>query len=102
MCRPGQIASFPLNMAISQSGLVAAFDFYPYPPPHGSNEQAIFTIRNTATDFVSLRCVYFQNTATLNLVINEAGTESYPLDPSTASSIPIQSGKYETFFVIEF
>ena len=94
MCRPGQIVSFPLNAAISQSGLVVAFDFYPYPAPHGSTVQAIFSIRNTETDFVSIRCGYFQNTGTLNIAINEGGTAYHLFDDATASSISIQSGKY--------
>ena len=94
MCRPGQIASFPLNAGISQTGLVIAFDFYPY--PHGSDFQTIFTIRNTATNTLSLRCAYIQNTASLMIGISEGDTSFYPLD-TTASSIPIQNGNIKIF-----
>ena len=102
MCRPGQIASFPLNEAISQSGLVVAFDFYPYPAPHGSNIQTIFSIRNTATNFISLRCDYFQGIAALNLLIFETSTAYYLLDANTVTSIPIQSGKLNSNFIFYY
>ena len=92
-CRPGQIATFPLNGTISQSGLVVAFDLYPYPDPHGSNSQVIFSIRNTATDFVSLRCAYLRNIAALFIAISEAGAASIPFNTTAASSVPLQIGK---------
>ena len=99
MCRPGQIASFPLHEAISQSGLVIALDFYPYPAPHGSNVQTIFSIRNTATNFVSLRCDYNQGMEALNILRYETGTAYYLLNANTATSIPIQSGKLISNFI---
>ena len=55
-CRAGQIASFKLNSSISQNGLVVAMDFYSY--SIGPANQAIFSIRDTTTNFVSLRAEY--------------------------------------------
>lgn len=101
-CRPGKIASFPLNEAISQNGLVVAFDFYPYPALHGSNIQPIFNIRNTETNFISLRCDYFQGIAALNLLIFETSTAYYLLDANTVTSIPIQSGKLNSNFIFYY
>lgn len=94
MCRPGQIASFPLNSAISKNGLVVAMDFYPYSA--GAPTQTIFSIRNTATNFVSLRCDYFLSSGTLNIWINPAsGAPFYVFNSIMASSIAIKSGKYK-------
>lgn len=58
-CRAGQIASFPLNAAISNDGLVVAMDIFLY--SGGTSTQTIFSIRNTATNYISLRFDYLPN-----------------------------------------
>ena len=92
MCRPGKIASFPLNASISQSGLVVALDFYPYPPPFGSSYQAIFGIRNSATNFISIVCYYIRDAGSLNIMITDTTHSYYLLDYTIYSSIPVLSG----------
>ena len=93
MCRPGKIASFPVNASISQRGLVVALDFYPYPAPFGSVLQTIFAIRNSATNFVSIVCYYNRDDGILNIKITDTDNNSYDLFNSTIySSIPILSG----------
>ena len=92
MCRPGKIASFPLNASISQSGLVVALDFYPYPPPFGSSSQAIFSIRNSATNLISIVCYYDRNVGSLNIMITDTTHSYYLLDYTIYSSIPVLSG----------
>ena len=91
MCRPGQIASFPLNTSISQDGLIVAMDFYPY--QKGSPTQTIFSIRNTMTNHVSLRFDYFLNNGTLNLWINPmGGSPYYVFDSTFQAAIPVIIG----------
>ena len=91
MCRPGQIASFPLNTSISQDGFVAAFDFYPYAA--GSATQTIFSIRDKTTNFISIRVDYFLSSGTLNLWWNSlSGSPTYLFSPSLTSSIAIITG----------
>lgn len=93
MCRPGQIASFPLNTSISKSGLVVAMDFYPYSASTGSLIQAIFSIRNTENDFISLICFYDRNASVLNIKIDPASNSDYLFDAASYNSISIQPGK---------
>ena len=93
MCRPGKIASFPLNTPISQSGLVFALDFYPYPAPLGSIFQTIFAIRNSATNFVSIACHYNRDDGYLNIRRTDTDNSSYDIFNSTIyNSIPVLSG----------
>ena len=92
MCRPGKIASFPLNASISQSGLVVALDFYPYPAPFGSSFQAIFSIRNSATNFISIVCYYIRSVGSLNIIISETANSYQLFDSTIYSSIPVLSG----------
>ena len=99
MCRPGKIASFPLNASISQSGLVVAMDFYPYFVPLGSGNQTVFSIRNTATNFISLRVDYIRNMDILIVWVN--GSNS-PLPISVMSSIPVLRGKSKISWVVNF
>ena len=94
MCRPGQIASFPLNTSISQSGLVVAMDFYPYSATSASSVQTIFSIRNTATNFISLICVYDRDLSVLNIKIDPASNPNYLFNPTSYNAISIQPGKY--------
>ena len=75
MCRPGQIASFPLNASVSKGGLLVAMDTYPY--PSGSSTQTIFSIRNTETNYISLRCDYFLDSGALDIWINPVGGIPY-------------------------
>ena len=91
-CRPGQIASFPLNGSITQSGLVVAMDFYPYSAPYGSSIQAIFSIRNTETNFISLICVYDRDSSVLNIKIDPANNPNYLFDATGSNSLSIQPG----------
>ena len=96
MCRPGKIASFPLNSSISKTGLDVAMDFYPYSDE--SSIQTIFSIRNTATNFVSLRCDYFSSTGSLNIWINpnpSVGNPYYVFNTATTTSVPIRNGKLQ-------
>ena len=86
MCRPDQIASFPLNASISKEGLVVATDFYPY--SNGPSTQTIFSIRNTASNFISLRVDYFLPSETLNIWINPPSGSSYYI----TTSISIRTG----------
>ena len=90
-CRSGQIASFSLNASIFKDGLVVAMDFYPYSGE--SAIQTIFSIRNTATGFISLRVDYHRTLGTLNILVTSIGTASYLLDETTTPLIPIISGK---------
>ena len=92
MCRSGQIASFPLNTSISQDGLVVAFDFFPY--SGGLATQTIFSIRDTATNFISLRLDYILSSGTLNIWRSPAtGSPAYLLNATITSMISITSGK---------
>ncbi len=92
MCRSEQIASFPLNASISQDGLVVAFDFYPY--SDGLATQTIFSIRDTGTNFISLRLDYLLSSGTLNIWRSPAtGSPRYLLDETITSMISISSGK---------
>ena len=91
MCRPGQIASFPVNSSISKDGLVVAMDFYPY--PNGPSTQTIFSLRNTGNDFVSLRADYFMASGALNIWRNpSSGSPSYVFDSTITSTISIKTG----------
>ena len=83
MCRPGEIASFPLNSSITKEGLIVAMDFYPY--SDGPSTQTIFSIRNTASSFISLRVDYFLPSETLNIWINPLSGSSYYVFGSTIS-----------------
>ena len=94
MCRPGKIASFSLNAPISQSGLVIAMDFYPYSAPDGSIAQTIFSIRNTATNFVSLSCEYHRVVRILNIWLDDTSGPMYLFDSADFMLIPLQMGKY--------
>ena len=92
MCRPGQIAVLPLYTPISKEGLVVAMDFYSY--SDGSSTQTIFSIRNTATNVVSLRADYFPTSGALNIWINPpSGSSYYVFDSAITSSISINTGK---------
>lgn len=92
MCRPGQIASFPLNAPISQSGLVIAMDFYPY-SSSGSVIQVIFSIRNMVTNFISLNCVYHRDTSAINIGIDPINTPNYLMNGGTMALVPVKRGK---------
>lgn len=92
MCRSGKIASFPLNASISQSGLVVALDFYPYLPPFGTNYQAIFGIRNSATNLIPIVCYYIRDVGSLNIMITDTSNSYQLFDSTIYSSIPILSG----------
>ena len=96
MCRPGQIASFPLNSSISKSGLIVAMDIYPH--PSGSSTQTIFSIRNTETNYISLRCDYFRDSGALNIWINPVGGTPYYV---YSSSPPIiNKGKHSKEIIL--
>ncbi len=92
MCRSEQIASFSVNASISQDGLVVAFDFYPY--SDGLATQTIFSIRDTATNFISLRLDYLLSSGTLNIWSSPAtGTPVYLLNSTITSMISITRSK---------
>ena len=67
-------------------------DFYPYPDPSGSSIQAIFSIRNTMTNFISLICVYDRDYSVLNIKIDPASNPNYLFDATSYNSISIQPG----------
>ena len=96
MCRPGKIASFPLSGSIYNDGLIVAMDFYPY--ADGPSTQTIFSLRNTATNFISLRVDYFLSSGALNLWINPSGGSPYYVAGSSIiSPISIDPGKSKHF-----
>ena len=98
MCRSGQIASFPLNASISTKGIVVAMDFFPY--PNGPTTQTIFSIRNTATNVVSLRCDYFSDTKRLNIWINPifsaSSTPYYVFNAANSAATAVTSGNLKS------
>ena len=94
MCRPEKVVSFPLNASISHSGLVVAMGFY---PTLGTPAQPIFSIRNTATNFVSLRVEYNRELAALNIMIDDGSIQTHLFKEDTYSQIPVVSGKIVFF-----
>ncbi len=104
MCRPGQIASFPLNSSISQNGLVIVLDFYPY--PGGSSNQTIVSIRDTSTNFVSLRLDYYLPSGAVNIWVippnSSVGNPYYVFNTTVASSISVNSGKNRDSLSLKF
>ena len=97
MCRSGQIVSFPLNATITNKGIVVAFDFYPY--TDGPDIQTIFSIRNTVTNYVSLRVDYFKSIRSLNVYIMPLTLEPYyVLNETEVSSLSITPSKIRLFY----
>jgi hypothetical protein len=90
MCRPGQIASAPLNESIGKKGLIVAFDFYPYQSTQMT--QTIFSIRDTETNVISLRLDYFESNGSLDVWINPVSSTTsitpYYVFSSSAVSVP--------------
>ena len=90
LCRPGQIASFPLNGSILKGGLVVAMDIYPY--WNGSARQPIFSLRDTSQNAVSLAAFYFTATKVISMQIIVNGILTDLLNLTITSLIPLQIG----------
>ena len=93
MCRPGKIASFPLNRAISKKSLMVAMDYYSYPSTSGVNLQTIFGIRDATANKYSLR--FYHNTDSDTLKV---GTTPLSVNPPMSEymlineTIPVTKG----------
>ena len=97
MCRPGKIASFPLNQTISSKGLVVAMDYYAYPT--SLDTQTIFSIRDVTTNSVILRFDHRLVSSTLNIWINPipatpATAAYYVFDSTVEDLLSISTGNY--------
>ena len=79
MCRPGKIASFPLNQAISKKSLVVAMDYYSYAKTSGVEKQTIFGVRDATANKYSLRFHH-------NLDLDRLNMRSTPLSANPPMS----------------
>ena len=98
MCRPGKIASFPLNRAISKKSLVVAMDYYSYAKTNGAEKQTVFGIRDATTNTYSLRFHHNTNVDRVNirttpLSANPPMSEYLVLNETMYNLIPVTKGK---------
>ena len=103
MCRPGKIASFPLNRAISKKSLVVAMDYYSYPSTSGVMRQTIFGIRDATANIYSLRFHHNTDLDRLNVRITPLSAtppmSEYTIWPASIyNQITYSKGKFNGIF----